>query len=730
MIIRSPWVAILFAAALAAPLAARPAGAALQVAVTPNDVDEDDQTCFMHDTLSTQNVDVTNTGAAPVTATLYCSVPGQALRVAAITPPQAIAAGATARLQCSLFDFQDPPVDGSVVDFDVDVNGQLSRHAVTVRCRPHPSPAERCASARLARVARACGDRLEALAGYVETEDGAALDARLARSQVRLARQLARIERRGRQACDPGGALDPVLATLEEASPGILDRVGGVEPPGAAGDALRALAGKCRGDLGAWARFARRGDASRLEADLARSDARFERRFARAFGGADGERDWLRLAVEDVVESLAAGEALDVADRPAELLRAGVVFAAGEREKRLWLAMPSAGELLFDRAPDLHATLYAPDGSPLAVGGELPSALDPEAASLALPGPSGHLSLVLRRSGSLRRQRDVTALLWLDDPAAAAGSSLGFFSPLRSFPDGEDLYDLPVGSPFASFDDYVLGAWGYPLSEGRLAFEWFALQPLFYGLCPVGGPGATPPAGASHDQNECGISTFIHSMETTFPGALAPDVTTDPKKWDAVADTIGHRNWHGTPLLASQVNEHLSGARTQVDRIGPVAVGASKVAQPSGTRDGKFYCAGRVGDERPANLAAWAEDCNLKVLVFDLPDFAHWADVNRVTPDPNDASKATLQLQDYEKSYDVPCSHVAGTVLDTTRMDFGADPAAAGSVMRGNFDAADPVAGDDLEESVSFWVVCECDRTTPLDPKLPSVTKSGKPLAP
>src|SRR5215510_15130869 len=96
--------------ALLAGALAGPAAADLRVAVATNPVDEDDQHCFMHGTLSTQNIDVTNTGADPVTASLFCEVPGQLLRVAAKTPPRTIAPGATERMQCSLYDYQDPPV--------------------------------------------------------------------------------------------------------------------------------------------------------------------------------------------------------------------------------------------------------------------------------------------------------------------------------------------------------------------------------------------------------------------------------------------------------------------------------------------------------------------------------------------------------------------------------------------------------------------------------------------
>jgi hypothetical protein len=714
-------------AAIAGLALASAAHAQLGVQVVPRAVDEDDPQCFLHGTLSTQDVDVTNPGAAPVLATLDCRVPGDLLRVAAKTPPRSIAPGATERMNCSLYDFQDPPADGAVVPFEVDVNGQVSSHDVPVSCRATGGPGARCAAARLGAAASACRSQVQALAGYAVNGDMDALETKVGRAAERLARRFGRAELRGEGACPAEGGLAEAAGLFAETGELLLEFVGAGNTGACGAAKLRALARKCQGDLAAWGRLARRGAPDRLERSLARSDAGFEKRYARALGDAcasAGERDWLRRLLDEASGELAAAEGLTLGPRHAELLGPVVAFAPGEREKRLWLPAPGMSELLFERAPDLHAVAIDGEGDSFGVAGELESPDVPGATLLQFPAPAEHANVLLIRSGDLRRARSVPVALGVRDPAFAAGTLVFdamLYSPLRSFPDGAEVAELPPGVPL-SFGDWVRAIWSYDPEEGLPALAWLPLSDLLLGSWPAAAPAVSWPPGAQHNQNECGISTFIHSFETKFPGALAADVTTNPQKWDAVADTIGHTNLLGNAgtTMVTYVNAAMSGTFGQLQGM--------PTATPSKTLDGKFYCAGRIFDRSPANLAAWSEDCNLRIVFFDIEvdfwnSFAHWVDVNQVTPDPMDATKATFAVQDYGVAFG------AGYDSAGNDLDFGVDPATATSVTARNFTGGNTVCGDSADEFVGFYVVCECDRTNPDFPILPRMTKSGKPLA-
>jgi hypothetical protein len=704
------------------PLIALVAGAAsaeLKVTVQTRPVDEDDQHCFMHGTLSTQDIDVENTGTAPVTASLFCEVPGQLLRVAAKTPPRTIAPGKTERMNCSLYDYQDPPVAGASVDFEVEVNGVKTTHATTVQCRDKtPSPHERCAAARLSAAGAFCSEGLQALAVAAR---GGRSDVALERLEIAHEGFLDAIERTA-EACPAG----PDLAEMQAALVGLgadAAEIAAHEETGACGAAkLRALARKCTADAKAWTAFALRGDPDALTAALARSDAGFERRFARTSRRCgDGAREELRLAVDEAIGGLAEGHGLDAGPGHALLLAPELELAPGEREKRAWLPMPAAGALELPADRDLHAVAYDRSGTPIgAAGGALPNA-----ASLRLPEASDHYTVVLRRSGDLGEARSVPLRLTFDEPAEVfyPGAELDdptIFSPLRTVPIGDEVQEVPPGFPAESFTEYVEKEFGWDLETGMPALLWLAESELVGFACPAGAAGPRPPQGASHDQNYCAVSTFVHSMETTFPGSLPANVKTDPDRWDEVAWRMGHVNLWGTPgfLFTGTINRNWTGVEEdpqlkELVEIDPLA------------EDGKYYCAAKLSDVSPSNLAAWREDCDLKLLAYQLalPN-GHWVNVDGVTPDPTAPGRASLKIQDYEESYSVGYQDASGD----PQVDFLT--AAPGSAMRELFGSSNTLAGDDWFEPLGFYVVCECDKTTPLYPELPSQTKSGKPLLP
>ena len=87
------------------------------------------------------------------------------------------------------------------------------------------------------------------------------------------------------------------------------------------------------------------------------------------------------------------------------------------------------------------------------------------------------------------------------------------------------------------------------------------------------------------------------------------------------------------------------------------------------------------------------------------------------TPQTVDVNAGKLEIQDYSESYWV------GFDEEETNVDFtGAQGTAATE-----FDQDNPICGDAADETVDFYVVCECDESSG-SATLPTKTKSGKDL--
>src|SRR5262249_8990126 len=132
-------------------------------------------------------------------------------------------------------------------------------------------------------------------------------------------------------------------------------------------------------------------------------------------------------------------------------------------------------------------------------------------------------------------------------------------SPFRAYPSGQELETPPRALPLP-LDTYVSRFYRYNLREGIAAglYELYAELPLtFCGLAgAAGGPDKAPP-GASHSSSICGISTFIHSMDNRFPGALPGNVTTNKDEWDKAADSIDHSGIGITAgTMVKKINEN------------------------------------------------------------------------------------------------------------------------------------------------------------------------------
>jgi len=260
-------------------LLAGTAHAQLTVHVATAAVDDEDPSCFMFGTVATQKIDVTNTGAQAVNATLQCSVPSGLLRVSGVDPARMVAPGATETLRCGLYDFQDPPDTGaSVTDFTVSVNGATSTHSVSVQCRPRQSPVNRCAASKIGTASQVGRNALASYGRYLWSGRSERFYTSVARGNERLARGFTRAETRYGTQCPAVGDLPDLQQSIANMMTNLVEQF-----PNAGGrcDAgrVRAASAWYGSSMRAWARSQRRGDTRRLVSTLVRIDQKFQRRW-------------------------------------------------------------------------------------------------------------------------------------------------------------------------------------------------------------------------------------------------------------------------------------------------------------------------------------------------------------------------------------------------------------------------------------------------------------------
>lgn len=398
----------------------------------------------------------------------------------------------------------------------------------------------------------------------------------------------------------------------------------------------------------------------------------------------------------------------------AKLMQNTINFAPNELEQIVWFPLPAAATLKIDNVPGYTVKAYNKQGVPLAD----PS---PQGDYLNLQLPSADEFYFLRVNRETAQSTTEAELelallfsepssLFYDDAPTELFPEYSIFSPLKQFPSGNAFWEVPNGEPYETFQEYVQEVWGFDPELGLAFDDWLIVEELPEGLCPAAGAaGPLPPAGAQHDENYCGISVFIHSMETYFPGALKNNVRTNAASWDEVGDNLDHSCTFGIRgnKLVDNVNKNYGNATPK-------------------SQNGQAYCAGKISraNATATNLANWAEDCNVKLLVYDFSSFfGHWVDVNKVNIDPNDPNSGILELQDYQFAYSVNLTG-PGFVGQAT-VDFST--ANANSVMGKNFKGDNTLAGDSWYEPLGFTVVCKCNVVNGKY-QLPTVNSAGKPL--
>ncbi|MGA1842643.1 MAG: hypothetical protein ACMUIU_18665 [bacterium] len=420
------------------------------------------------------------------------------------------------------------------------------------------------------------------------------------------------------------------------------------------------------------------------------------------------------LAIMAVTGSCSrAGKKHDNFKQPvwAYLIQPDIVLNPGETSKILWLPMPATGAVMFSKSESVNVTVYNQGGKEadtanVKIYKQYHELFDIGAVKFV--NPEGIYYIKFSRTEVSTRILKLEAQITFDYPKKVFTQENLLqniiYSPIISFPGGDPINDRGYGTE--AFADYVMQTYNYDMTKGISFLNYMMINELplvfFPGQAapsPMPSPtrGPTPPSGAEHDDNYCGLSVFIHSMITTFPGSLPSDVTTNPRSWDKIGDAIDHSNWFGErgAKLVDNVNENFGEIHPQ-------------------SSNGKRYCAGKLSDTSLANLEAWNEDCNLKMLIYDWPEFGHWVDVTAINGN-------TLTIQDYSVNATVTYNPSNKSV------DFSS--AQNTEMATSNFNGNDKVAGDDPFEIVIFTVVCECDISSGKG-KLPGQTRSGKTLKP
>ncbi|MCB0278700.1 MAG: hypothetical protein KDD94_04310 [Calditrichaeota bacterium] len=272
-------------------------------------------------------------------------------------------------------------------------------------------------------------------------------------------------------------------------------------------------------------------------------------------------------------------------------------------------------------------------------------------------------------------------------------------NPVISFPEGEGLEIVPDIFGYDSYNKFIKAEYDH-WKMNMIFFEYVFATELPPVIFPViagkstptrlklgphgfGAADSVPPIGVRHNDNYCAIYAFIHSMETTFPGAVKSDSLRSRSEWDRVGDNIGHSNTFGARagVIIDHVNKNFG-------------------QNPPASRDGKKYCAIEIKDTRPQNLRNWNEKCDVKMLLYDkVHIWGHWLDVDSVKGD-------TIQFIDYgnksQGKYDPKKKEIDFSGLKTFHP------------TKTQFKSAnnDSICGNDFGEEVYFIVICECDPNT------------------
>ena len=411
------------------------------------------------------------------------------------------------------------------------------------------------------------------------------------------------------------------------------------------------------------------------------------------------------------------------APKLARWLQPNVEFQPGVVERLYWFQFNAPGSILLAGDSQIEFSVLTQAGVP-AGGNEVQvfeqDEFSPQARQIYFPEPQGiYFIKFTRPRDGIGKTSGLELAVRYDDPESvfnAENLEIGpvLNSPLVEFPSGEPANRLPPLSAYDSFAEFVLREYGKDFQPGIPLILYVALQELAQTVCPAGATTTTtapttpdptpihgyPPKHASHNNNYCGISMFINSMETNFPGSLPSDVRTNPDQWDRVGKNLDHSN-----TIGEKGNKF-------VERVN------RRYRDRTWAANGKNYCAAELDDTSPANLAAWSECCNLSLLVYDLVTvFGHWVDVTKVNGDE-------LTLQDYDKNYKVKYDG------PNENVDFSTAP--TDSAMGDHFRKrpfSKAIAGDGLFEIVDFYVVCGCDISSGKK-EMPKTTKSGKRLKP
>jgi|GEM_PF-4547779 len=372
----------------------------------------------------------------------------------------------------------------------------------------------------------------------------------------------------------------------------------------------------------------------------------------------------------------------------AYLIKPDVILKPGEQRKILWLEMPKPGYLVHSSNSNLAFAVYEKDNAiPLQDSitfiknfeGNL------EVDAVEFQKSSKLFFVEITRKGNTNNEIEIEMQLKFINPEEVYNVSQIYqnkiFSPVLEFPSGIEVIDLGDGK--SAFTDFVFNNYYYDHTKG-ISYLIYLMQqelPLVEFNKAVNYiPGATAPKGANHHENYCAISAFVRCMQTTFPDALSPYVTVNAFEWDLIGDAIDHSNIFGTRAakLISNINKNFDASTAYV-------------------LNGKRYRAHMLENNISMSdlLMLLEVGFNIKLLIYDYPNFGHWVDVDITS------TSTALRIVDYDTISWVFYNSEKGE-LDFEYLD-------PNSVTATHFKGDNNIAGDSIFEYFYFIGISQLD---------------------
>ncbi len=373
----------------------------------------------------------------------------------------------------------------------------------------------------------------------------------------------------------------------------------------------------------------------------------------------------------------------------AYLIKPDVILKPNEQRKILWLEIPEPGYLVHSSNSNLAFAVYEKDSAiPLQDSitfiknfeGNL------EVDAVEFQKSSKLFFVEITRKGNAYDEIEIEMQLKFINPEEVYNVSQinqkKIFSPVLEFPSGIEVIDLGDGK--SAFNNFVINNYSYDYKSGINYLVYLMENELPLVISNSKSEdfiyGASAPKGAMHNDNYCGISAFVRCMQTTFPDALSPYVTINAYEWDLIGEALNHSNIFGTRAakLISNIDKNFYRSTEYV-------------------LNNKHYFAKLLQQNVTQEdlLTHFESRHNLKLLIYDYPEFGHWVDIDFV------GGQNSLQIVDYDA--------VTWIYYDPDKNELDLRMLDSNSVLGRHFNKSDNIAGDGPFEYFYFVAIIQAD---------------------